>query len=191
MTLYIHESLEAWTLPQTRTRSRSRFSSTLTQTNNLLARELYLLGAKRVRLKTMHREYDLRRDGTLRSDARSPLHPGVILTFEASGKQMTFPCDSFDKWQDNLRAVALSLEALPMVDRYGVTNKGEQYRGFQALPPAPHAMPSMSRTEAVIFLRQHSDIHINPSQPDSASVERAYKIAAKRLHPDAGGNNEQ
>lgn len=40
---------------------------------------------------------------------------------------LSYPCDTFTTLQDNLRVIALALEALRMVDRYGVTRRGEQY----------------------------------------------------------------
>lgn len=189
MSIYIHESLEAWTLPRTRTRTRSKFASTMTQTLDLLARELRHLNARDARLKTLHGSYDVRRDGLLRSDARTPLHPGVILTFESNGNSMTFPCDRFLDWRDNLRAIALSLEALRMVDRYGVTTHGEQYKGFKSLPPAP-GIVLLSRAQAIKFLAQHSNIVLDTHSSDQESIVRAYKIAAKHLHPDASGDPE-
>ena len=100
------------------------------------------------------------------------------------------PCDRFDNWKDNLRAIALSLEALRMVDRYGVTVKGEQYRGWTQLPAAP-ASYEMSGADAAAFIAQHVEFI-----PSSWLTERkdafdtAYRIAAKKLHPDAGGDAE-
>jgi len=47
------------------------------------------------------------------------------------------PCDSFRDWEANLRAIALSLEHLRAVDRYGVTTEEEeQYTGWLRLPAA-------------------------------------------------------
>lgn len=188
MSLYIHETLESWTLPITRARTRSKFSSSLTQTLQLLARELRHLHARDVRLQTMHLSYDLRLDGQLRADARNPQHPGVILSFKINDNVMTFPCDRFLDWKDNLRAITLSLEALRMVDRYGVT-KGEQYTGFKSLPPAPDT-DSTSRLEAIDFLSRYSGITLDAHSPHTESLIRAYKSAAKHLHPDVGGNPE-
>jgi hypothetical protein len=38
-------------------------------------------------------------------------------------------------WQDNLRAVALGLEALRRVERYGIAQRGEQYAGWRRADP--------------------------------------------------------
>lgn len=76
-------------------------------------------------------------DGMPRADAK-PEHPGIIVNIEPRNKPpMSFPCDTFTHWHDNLRAIALTLEALRKVDRYGVTQTGQQYRGWQAIEAAP------------------------------------------------------
>jgi hypothetical protein len=69
----------------------------------------------------------IRQDGQLRADARVNKQ-GVIFRFTREtnvrphptepGKRIctlqpvSYPCDAFDNWQDNLRAIALSMEAL-------------------------------------------------------------------------------
>lgn len=53
--------------------------------------------------------------------------------------ELSYPCDSCDNWQHNVRSIALALQALRAVDRYGVTRRAEQYRGWGKLP-APGEM---------------------------------------------------
>src|ERR1051326_4226362 len=124
-------------------RVRSQFSAKYSDTLELLESELRHLRARNpVLIQTYMRESDIRIDGLPRADARMPDNPGVIITFEkwfANGtfhdkgqalgfvKPVSVPCDRFLDWKDNLRAIALSLEALRRVDRYGVTQMGEQY----------------------------------------------------------------
>lgn len=68
----------------------------------------------------------------------------MVLTFEkfygwsdelqqSQYTELRLPCDTFSYWKDNVRAVALALEALRKIDRYGVRT-GSQYAGFKALP---------------------------------------------------------
>ena len=52
-------------------------------------------------------------------------------------------------WQANVRAVALTLESLRAVDRYGVSQHGEQYRGWQALPAGDG--PTSKETAALLL----------------------------------------
>src|SRR5713226_9452415 len=113
---------------ETEDRHNAPFKASWTNTLNLLAFELDKLSARTVTLRTMHSPHDVRLDGKLRADSTNPKHPGVILTFEKfegwdeEGRQsryaeMKFPCDTFGYWKDNVRAVALALEALRKIDR--------------------------------------------------------------------------
>lgn len=44
-----------------------------------------------------------------------------------------FAVDTFVHWQDNLRAIALGMEALRKVARYGIVKGNEQYSGWKQL----------------------------------------------------------
>lgn len=58
----------------------------------------------------------------------------VGVSFDSKHGPLTYETAEFATWQDNLRAIALGLEALRAVDRYGISKRGEQYRGWKALP---------------------------------------------------------
>lgn len=174
--------IDQWPRPFTKNRQRSKFSSSYGSTMQLLDRELKHLGARGVCLLMALRTEDIRLDGRPRSGAR-PEHPGIILCFEDKSGPKRFPCDKFDNWQDNLRAIALSLESLRTVDRYGVTTHGEQYRGWAALP-SPKGQ--MGRNEAIELIRQLTGAEFNGT-PSATLIS----LAERRTHPDmAGGNAE-
>jgi hypothetical protein len=46
----------------------------------------------------------------------------------------------------------------------------------------------MTEDEALAFLRVHVGWSYGPDYDDPEDIDRAYKQAAKRLHPDAGGS---
>lgn len=125
-------------------------------------------------------EHEIRNDGQPRANAR-PHDPAIIISFESRHGPLRYGCDTYDDHLANLRAIALALEALRAVDRYGVTKRGEQYQGWKALP----AM-SLSHTEAVSFLASVTGIG-NPDE-SRENLQALYREAAKRLHPDVGGN---
>lgn len=146
------------------------FSARWGSTVALLAKELRAHGARRAVLEVDLRETDLRNDGLPRADRRART-AGIVLSFAATGvpgaPSLRYEVGTYYDWQANLRAIALALEALRAVDRYGVTRRGEQYAGWRQLTAGG---PSPERGRELI--RQHGS-------------ERA---ALRATHPDHGGN---
>lgn len=188
---YVFRPVISWPRSETPAHKRkpSQFSATYEQTMGLLERELQYAGAKgQVVIQAFVKESDLRLDGRLRSDSR-PEKPGVILNFTGIHGPLQYPCDSFTHWKDNMRAIALALEALRKVDRYGVTTKGEQYTGWKALPPA--ASDEVAAEKAADFIAQHCRFYMAAEILGSGEVlDAAYKTAAQKLHPDKGGSHD-
>lgn len=176
--------VEQW--PGSKTASYARkhapFRATYAKTLDLLESELSKLRAKDILIQAYFEHRDIRNDGWPRSSAR-PKEPGVIVTFTGKSGVMSFPCDRFNGWEDNLRAIALSLEALRQVDRYGVTRNNEQYRGFARI-----AAPQDTRQEAVAFFSKVTGLSPREIQADP---QGAYRLAARALHPDTGGDHAQ
>lgn len=136
--------IESWPIPMTKRRRQASFKTLFSDTLSQLDRELRQLAASfgSVRpapsiLQIALREKDFRLDGLPYANSR-PEHPGVILAIEPKGSpSLSFPCDTFDDWKDNLRAITLTLEALRKIDRYGVTQTGQQYTGWRAIESKP------------------------------------------------------
>lgn len=182
-----------------RARSASPFRSTHSDTLLLLDRELRHLGARSVTLQVDASERDVRLDGQLRADAKVS-HPGVILTIETKRfGTLVYPCDAFTGgywgsrqlagWQANLRAIALGLEALRKVERYGIAERGQQYAGYRELPSGIAMGAAMSFEEACRFIADQAwPGEVIGEQEVIDDLDGAYRIAAKRLHPDAGGD---
>jgi hypothetical protein len=171
----------AWPGAETKARQRGNFSAAWAVTLDVLDRELHYLGAKDVLLQVAIPANQFRLDGFPRATARQE-HPGIILTMNTNVGALSYPCDTFLRWEDNLRAVALALEALRKVDRYGVTKRGEQYQGFLALEARP--ADEWTDTEAVLtWLRTITDRI--PAQGNTPA--HLIRLAQRRTHPDAGG----
>lgn len=170
-------------------KSYSRFDSPWPNTLNLLDRECrHLLrpGVDEVVLMLDVSESMLRLDGGVKANAR-PFSDDVAIAVESKNGPLIFPCGEFTKWQDNVRAIALGMEALRKVDRYGISPSGEQYRGWQALPPGtPMPAAKMTVEEAERLLRDMS-LWVGPIIGDD-EIRSAYHRAAKLHHPDAGGD---
>ncbi len=183
----ITRPLGPWLDPVTTDRPRSPFKAAWSDTLDLLSRETWMLGATLVVVQVDVTEADLRRDGLIRANARVQF-PGIRVAFESRRGPLTFATDMYPTWQANVRAVALGLEALRRLDRYGITKRGEQYVGWQALPASTTA--PMTREEAAAFLAgAQDDWSVADLLRDTEAVKRAYRAAAKRHHSDVGGND--
>ena len=102
---------------------------------------------------------------------------------------LSYPCDSYDDWQDNLRAVALSLEALRKVARYGVF-KYEDMLNRLALPTADEKLSDSD--SAIDFLTRWTQWTADELKDAPVNQKSAYREAARFLHPDTnGGKNSE
>lgn len=185
--------IREWPGELTRNRTRSQFKASLSATLQLLDREIWNLVDTRAQQLSAEcliaiPAGDLwRLDGRPRAHAVAE-HPGVIFSLDSKHGPLSYPCDTFTAWQDNLRAIALALEALRKVDRYGVTKRGEQYRGFLALEGAT-AMPAGFATadEALEWLATFTTWA--PTFPGGEVPPRAVlRRAQAKAHPDHGGD---
>ena len=157
------------TTPNSQRRGRYTFKASWQSTLKLLRYELDRIGASNVVIGAGFRERDIRQDGWPRSDARSPEHPGIEISFDSKRGRMVYATDSCERWEDNVRSIALGLEALRAVDRFGITKRGQQYAGFRELPSAT-SEPSPARGRELIA--EHGGV----------------REALKATHPDTGGD---
>lgn len=163
---------------------RSNFSAPWTATLELLNRELWHLEARDIVLQVAIEPQQFRLDGYPRAGAKQ-LHPGIILTMTTKVGPLSYPCDTYATWRDNLRAIALALEALRKVDRYGVTKHGEQYQGFAAIEARPAS--EFTDTEAVgTWLR--SLVPTGGVVPNTWAI--LVRVAKRLAHPDQGGDTD-
>ncbi len=195
-------AMNKWPEKDTKDRRSAPFRATWFKTKELLEAELDKVHARDVELRTTHERDQRRSDGWPRAD-RQPRHPGVVLTFEkyagfnpetnqSEYVALRFPCDTFLSWEDNVRAIALALEALRKVDRYGIT-AGSQYSGYKALPAADLGVNGLTPELAAQFIADSAGMGNVPSVAKSvleipAFADSVYRAAAKNLHPDKGGN---
>jgi len=180
--------IETWPGKQRTSWKSAAFRVTYPRRLDKLEDELNKLGAKDILIQCHLVRDDIRNDGWPRSGAR-PRNPGIIISFtKRGGDQLSFPCDTYDDWYDNLYAIALSLEALRAVDRYGVTKSAEQYQGWRRLGPSPQ---SDVKTKDWAFDHLARVAGIDPrALNDRAAVDLAFRAAVKKTHPDTGGNVE-
>ena len=171
-----------------RPRIRSPWTATFASTTSLLSSELRALEARDVVLQIDVTESQIRLDGELKANAR-PASPAIALSFESKHGPLRYAADLYDApawgatmsavWQHNLRAIAMTLQALRAVDRYGVNASGEQYTGNLAIESAES---SVSRNEAIRTVALLAGVAWAPGMQLSSTVIRRAKA---ETHPDA------
>ncbi|HEX5180772.1 MAG TPA: hypothetical protein VFW04_15655 [Gemmatimonadaceae bacterium] len=173
-------------------RRRAPFKGTPGKALKLLAREIGMLNGKHVRIAIDVREDQIRLDGQLYASARART-PGVIVSFEVSDGTLQFPCDTFLFWESNVDAIARALEALRMVDRYGV-QQGKQYTGFKAIPAT--TAPVQSAEQAAVNIAslvapidENVTATVRRILSDREFAGASWRKARAKAHPDAGGND--
>jgi hypothetical protein len=173
-------------------RKAGSFKAGWQNTLDLLERELNHLKAKDISIEGYFFSNEIRNDGWPKSSAR-PTQPGVVLSFSTKKGRMTVPCDRYTGWESNLRAIALTLEHLRAVERYGVTtDEQEQYTGWLKLPAASAIN---EKTELAKILIQFANVEGNPQfYPSKVTAQQnlfdsVWREAVRRTHPDTGGRS--
>ncbi len=200
-----YRALPVWPLTPSN-RKPSNFSVTWRQTLSLLDRELVTLGAEVVVIQAGFSEDQIRLDGYPRASANTS-HPGVILSFDSKHGPLRYVCDTFDStrawisarqrgtesggyrdmpgYQANIRAIALGLEALRKVDRYGITKNGEQYSGWKQLT-AGSGLTTVASARKLIRVWAER----NGEDVSGLDFDLVLKKAMQNAHPDHGGSDD-
>lgn len=185
------EPLASWPYPVTERPRPNPFRASWDDTLKLLSAELDLLKvAGAVALRVVADAADVRRDGMLRAHAKVG-YRGVAISFTSVRHgALTYPCDTYagqyygdrPDWQINVRAIALGLQALRAVDRYGVAGRGEQYAGWRAITAG--SAPFVDRGAALAWLRD-----LTRQRSGSVAVGQLLRQAAGIAHPDRNGGD--
>jgi len=156
-------------------RRHARFKTSFASARSNLIREIKLLGGDGMIFSS---DIPRRQDGLPYADAKPKSgDPGIACYFKRNGKQLCFACDCYLTVDDNMQAIALTIQALRGIARWGTGDMMESaFRGFTALPE--RASSSWWETLGVT---------INAS---SEQVKNAYRILVKKHHPDMGGDAE-
>jgi hypothetical protein len=176
----------------------SLFTAEWPNTERILLREVEQLRGRDLVIEADVSEMDIRIDGRLRANAR-PSTPAIRVAFDSKHGPLTYATDRFMRWDDNVRAIALGLESLRRVDRYGITKRGEQYAGWKQLPAGGIALGAgLSREQAIATIakaaqmsRPGADLRMVSAMVtgEDESVAQAVRWAKARAHPDRNGGD--
>jgi hypothetical protein len=194
---YTFRPLAAWTDPETPDRRSSNvFKADWDSTLRLLRFEAEQLDASSMVVQVVTTEADLRQDGMLRTRAQV-LHPGAVVSLDTPRGPLRFATDMYEQrwgygltsWQANVRAIALGLEALRAVDRYGITHRAEQYRGWLQLTAGDGAPTTLEEALALLDSFGGPKAAVRATHPDRGGDPQLFRrvMAARRLIEQNGG----
>lgn len=174
-------------------RSNSRFRAAWPATQELLDTELRHLGGKNVVLGLDVPEQSIRVDGRGLLAHTVLATPGVEIAFDSTHGPLVYRCDEFGAgvrvthlhWQDNVRAIALTLQALRAVDRYGSSHSGEQYAGYRQIAADPEKLTSAAALEIVLAAAGATITDYGPEL--NSHLPSIWAKARRNTHPDRGG----
>lgn len=123
----------------------------------------------------------LRIDGLPRSGQPAPSDPGAAVYFRrprlvTGSQRLAFACDKYRVIEQNLRSIAMHLNALRGMERWGVGTRDQAFAGYTALP---------LRSDRTWWQVLGAVTSINTVE----DLVAHYRDAAKRTHPDAGGSD--
>jgi len=158
-------------------RRSSRFKATVAGARDAVLHELQLMGCDAEGEIIISTNIPLRADGNPRGDweRRAITDRGVAVYFFRKGRRVVLACDAYYSIEENMRAIALTLDAMRGIERWGAHEMLDRaFTGFTALP-AP---------ERKLNWRQV----LGPVAQSVADVKLRYRELALQHHPDRGGN---
>lgn len=126
----------------------------------------------------------LRLDGLPRSDQAQPADPGAAVywndPWSAAPRCMAIDC--YTKVEQNIAALAATIEAMRAIERHGGAVVLERaFTGFTALPPPIVAGMARPWWEVLGV----------PRDADRAAIDSAFRRLSSQHHPDKGGTAER
>ena len=155
-------------------RRRANFKAfSFAQARDTLIAEIRRLGARNPVLST---NVPLRRDGLPYANSGLMKDPGVAVYFTLKERQLVLACDRWDKIEDNMRSIELTIDAMRGMERWGCSDMlNRAFTGFTALPEPPK-----KQSWQEIF-----------GTADPIKAEDQYRQLMKQAHPDLGGSHER
>lgn len=163
-----------WPRTEPEKRAAARFkASSFGRDRDWIIRQVRQLGGVNIVITS---DLPVRADGLPYARAAEPGDPGIAVWWRAKdGSEQVIACDRWRSYRDNAHAVALSLEALRGLDRWGSSEIVQRaFKGFAALPPAGHDWRS-----------------VFPGCRTLDEVKLLFRRKAAEAHPDFGGGESE
>lgn len=176
---------EGWPRTSPGSREASRFCRpnsyaarlhSMDEARQFLFGELSRMGVERCILST---NTPLRIDGLPRSGLARPEDPGAAVYFKLNDNPVSLACDKWLRPEDNIWAIAKHIEALRGQERWGVGSIERAFAGYKALPGIGQSSGLNWWTTLGV-----------PVNASSEQIHEAYRLLAKKHHPDKGGDPE-
>jgi DnaJ-domain-containing protein 1 len=150
----------------------SRFDTTLGKAIKAVQTEVARLGGRDLVISS---NLPLRRDGMPYANASQPADKGVAVYFNYKKAPMCFACDRWNRIEDNMWAIAKTIDALRGIERWGSGEMVQQaFTGFAALPAPEQPWQVLGVAhDATKF-----------------QIDEAYRRLASEHHPDRGGDQD-
>ncbi len=166
------------------TRESARFETTFARARDEIVRQIELMVG---RYATQQREANLilstnvplRNDGLPLAGKKAPEDPGVAVYFKYKGRRVAFACDRWKTVEDNMQAIAKTIDALRGISRWGTGDMLEAaFRGFEALP----SQANTKGWRQVFGFRDSEAVSFD-------QVTARYRQLAQTAHSDKGGSD--
>ncbi len=179
-----------WPLGVARTKSpvRSAFASrTYSAATREVRAELEKLGARTIVIST-----NLAGDSVRNGDHGAAVYWTAPTAKAGAGRSLWEPhvitCDRYLRLESNLHAIALSLDALRGLDRWGAVRREQAFAGFRALP-AGDAGPTAARPwRDVLGVPTDGWVATAPPIAVIAYARDRHRDMIRQHHPDRGGD---
>lgn len=135
--------------------------------------QLHEIGAVHIVLST---NVEPTLSGRPRGNAADPEDVGAAVYFKLNGADRVLACDKWTRIADNIAALAAHIDALRRIERYGIGDMNQAFRGYTALQPAT--------CEWWLVLGVPRDSSLE-------KIDAAFTKLAKEHHPDRGGDANQ
>lgn len=173
---------EGWTRTPPRERKASRFVTGMSRSAKECLRQLEMLGASNVVITS---DLPTRRNGLPYGDAADS---GIAVWFVWRDVERVMASDCWQRAAENVHAIALSLEAIRGLERWGASDiVVRAFQGFAQLPSGDPA-PAPSRPWWQVLCVQRDNLE--PPLAALARAKRNHRMLMKHAHPDHGGSHE-